>query len=161
MVAPKYPTYEELSKIFKYVDGILYRKTKRTRRSAKDRLVVNKHNHSSGYCRIKFNGKRAMYHQIVWILNYGDIPSNYVIDHINGDKLDNRLCNLRLVTTRENGQNRVEHRNGKLVGANYLSRLNKWQANIQIKGEQIYLGIFDTEQEAHQAYLLAIREPEE
>ena len=85
-------------------------------------------------------------------------PKGMVIDHINGNSLDNRRGNLRIVTNRENQQNQVKHRHGKLFGCCYRKRVKKWQALIRIDGSQKSLGCFKTEHEAHQAYMKAYRE---
>lgn len=75
-------------------------------------------------------------------------------DHINGNSLDNRKANLRICTSRENGQNRKEHRNGKLVGATFDKRYNRWQSRIRnADGVLTHLGIFGTQEEAHERYM--------
>jgi hypothetical protein len=108
--------------------------------------------HSGGYLTIRINRKRYLAHRLAWLYIYGEWPKNQ-IDHINGIRDDNRIENLRNVTTRENQQNRKEHRNGKLVGCNFHKPAKKWRAHIQINGKQIYLGLYNTEQDAHEAYL--------
>ena len=85
-------------------------------------------------------------------------PDGYMVDHINGNSLDNRRGNLRIVTNRENQQNQVKHRHGKLFGCCYRKRVKKWQALIRIDGSQKSLGCFKTEHEAHQAYMKAYNE---
>ena len=79
------------------------------------------------------------------------------IDHINGVRCDNRLENLRIVTSRENSQNKVCHRQGKLVGTSLRNKgrnLKKpWQSAIKINGKRKSLGYFATELEAHQTYM--------
>lgn len=72
-------------------------------------------------------------------------PSKCDVDHIDGNKLNNNLENLRWVTTSENLQNR-KAKGWRKNGSKYL-------AKIGIDYERIYLGSFDTEEEAHQAYL--------
>lgn len=103
----------------------------------------------NGYKRIEVNGKSYMLHRIIWALVYG-ITVDMQIDHINGDRADNRLENLRAVTPRENQNNRVSHRNGRLCG--YKRSRNKWEAQIVYNGKKLFLGRFATEQEAHNAY---------
>jgi hypothetical protein len=109
-----------------------------------------------GYAVVKVLGENHLYHRICWLLAHGEIDDSLDIDHINGDGIDNRLVNLRLGTTRENLQNRVEHRNGHLVGATWHKQKEKWQAGIRINGKKKYLGYFSTELEAHEAYLAAL-----
>jgi len=67
-------------------------------------------------------------------------------DHIDHDTLDNRRCNFRIVTNRQNSHNR---RNVK----GWYKHRNKYQAYITLNGKQIYLGLFETKEQAHQAYL--------
>jgi len=109
----------------------------------------------SGYATAGVLGETLYQHRIAWLLAHGDIDDGLKIDHINGNRTDNRLCNLRLVTARENQQNFECHRDGRLVGAYWNKAKEKWRSQIYINGEQRYLGSFSTEQEAHQAYLNA------
>lgn len=108
--------------------------------------------HHSGYKVIKINKKLYPAHRLVWLYVYGNLPQNQ-IDHINGIRNDNRIENLRDFTIRENGQNRVEHRKGKLVGVTYNKEHKKWRSQIQISGQRYHLGYYSTEIEAHNAYL--------
>ena len=85
-------------------------------------------------------------------------PDEYMVDHINGNSLDNRKSNLRIATNRENSQNQKKHRSGKLCGASYKKRDKKWYAQININKKYIHLGCFNTEHEAHQAYMKAYNE---
>jgi hypothetical protein len=75
------------------------------------------------------------------------------IDHINGDALDNRRLNLRIVTRRQNQQNLSVHRNGKLPGIRWDNDRKKWRCHISINNKNKYLGDFQTAQEAHERYL--------
>ena len=111
-----------------------------------------------GYARVCVLGENQQYHRICWLLAHGEIDNNLDIDHINGNRNDNRICNLRLVTTRENTQNRIEHRDGRLCGCYWNKQNEKWKAQIHINGKHKYLGYFSTEQEAHEAYNRAVRE---
>jgi hypothetical protein len=104
-----------------------------------------------GYIRIKLCGKSYQVHRLVWLMEYGKFPE-YYIDHINGIKTDNRICNLRNATSRENQQNTIKHRNGKLVGACYIKSKQRWRARAKIAGCEVHLGYFSTEEMAHSAY---------
>lgn len=73
-----------------------------------------------------------------------------VIDHINGIRDDNRICNLREITNQQNHFNRP---NAK--GYYWNKNRNKWHATIEINYQKKHLGVFNTEQEARNAYLAA------
>lgn len=85
-------------------------------------------------------------------------PKGFVVDHINGNTLDNRRANLRIVTNRENQMNQKKHRSGKLCGTCYIKLSRKWLSSIKIDGFKKHLGYFKTEIEAHQAYMNAYNE---
>lgn len=110
-----------------------------------------------GYLVIVYNKKRYFAHRLAWYFCHGIFPE-LMIDHINGIKTDNRLCNLRVVTNRENQSNTHRHRSGNLVGATFRKSKNKWVSRIQIDKKLIHLGYFDTEQDAHDRYMKALEE---
>ena len=152
---------EELRKVFRLKDGNLERLNSNYK-DAKWTVVKNKSNNVKGYCQVSFNNSKVKYHTIVWILTTGeDIPEGMQIDHINGNKVDNRFENLRLVTNRENNQNKKAHRQGKLVGCCFDNHANKYMSRIRIGKKIIYLGHYKTEQEAHKVYLIACQHIEE
>jgi hypothetical protein len=98
-------------------------------------------------------------HRLAWLYVHGEWPKQ-VIDHINGDRLDNRISNLRDVSTKINLQNvraaRSTNKESKLLGAHKNG--NKWASHIETDGKLRYLGTFLTPEEAHAAYLVAKRE---
>lgn len=77
----------------------------------------------------------------------------FYVDHINGDTLDNRRQNLRIVTNRENCQNNDKNRAGGLPGASYDAFRRKWKSTIQVCGKNKPLGRFETKEEAHLRYM--------
>ncbi len=148
---------DELKKTFRINNGKLERIDLR-RTDGKWKVVDNKKNHHTGYCIIQFNRTKISYHAVIWILStLHDIPQGKEIDHINGNRIDNRIKNLRLVTNRQNQQNRKRHREGKLVGCYFDKSTGKYEAQIEIGGKMIYLGRYKTEQEAHEAYEIACK----
>jgi len=82
-------------------------------------------------------------------------PSNLQVDHVDGNGLNNQRNNLRLVTPRENTQNRHYKMTSNYPGVSFKKQANKWVAQIQIKNKKIHLGYFDTEEEAHSKYMEA------
>jgi hypothetical protein len=106
----------------------------------------------NGYIIISIPEGNYRAHRLAWLMYYGKWPKND-IDHINGIRTDNRICNLREVTRRENLQNMAKHRNGKLPGATRVG--DRYQSQIQVGKKTIFLGMYDTEMEAHLAYRLA------
>lgn len=114
---------------------------------------------SSKYYRIRLLGKTISIHQLVaeTFLNYKrDGTTKTVVDHINKDKLDNRLSNLRVISNREN----LSERGGtsKYVGVH--KQRNSWISNITLGGKLYYLGSYKTEEEAEIAYIDALYEYE-
>jgi hypothetical protein len=104
----------------------------------------------NGYIEISINKKSFQAHRLAWLYIYGSWPTQE-IDHINGVKNDNRICNLRDVSRRENIRNQQIHREGKLFGCSLHRK--KWRAQISIDNKTIHIGTYSTEQEAHEAYL--------
>jgi hypothetical protein len=94
-------------------------------------------------------GPRLM-HRFIWWLKHGDLPP--VLDHINGDRVDNRLANLRPATPRLNSLNRASRRNCVYPTHNQIGP-NRWQAGISIGGRTKHLGCFPTKEAAEEYYL--------
>ena len=114
----------------------------------------------SGYLSIGFRGKEYLAHRLAWWFATGAWPLGQ-IDHINGDRSDNRICNLRDVSPQVNLQNRRHaQKNTKsgLLGATWHSRNKAFEAVIRVDGKRRFLGLFKTAEEAHTAYIEAKRQ---
>lgn len=84
-------------------------------------------------------------------MSNGDIPDDMLIDHIDGDTLNDRLTNLRIAGAAQNTWNRIGA-GGMLKGVSKDSR-GRFKARIGVPGGKINLGTWDTEAEAHAAYM--------
>lgn len=107
---------------------------------------------------IHLNKKNYYTHRLAWLYVYGSWPKNH-IDHINGNTDDNRIENLRDVTHRQNNGNKKIHINGgRLVGATYNKIRKKWQARIKFKQIVKHIGYYNTDIEAHNAYMNYVKQ---
>ena len=100
--------------------------------------------HPRGYKTGMILGKRYLTHRIIWLISYGDWPK-YQIDHINGDRTDNRLCNLRDLDQKNNCRNmglRATNTSG-ITGVRWSESANKWRAAIMVNYKSISLGCYD------------------
>lgn len=113
-----------------------------------------------GYARAEiFDGskqrKRILMHRLILNASDGD-----VVDHINGNGLDNRKSNIRICTFTQNGQNRRPNINSSSTykGVSFHRKHNKWTARIRVNGRLINIGLFESEIDAARAYdIMAIK----
>lgn len=108
-----------------------------------------------GYRVIKINAVGYKAHRLAWLYVYGVWPTKDV-DHVNGIKHDNRISNLREITTSENAQNRrYANANGTsgFLGVTWQPTYKKWAAYIGVNGKRKTIGRYKTAIEASEAYL--------
>lgn len=134
-----------------------WRRTAKGRRLDLSPGTVN----DSGYLMITIGWRRWRAHRLAWLYMHSVWPSNQ-IDHINGNRLDNRLCNLREVDYVLNGQNKkkgtARNKSG-FLGVDFRPQFveRKWRATIFYNGKQKHIGMYQTPEEASRAYLEAKR----
>ncbi len=105
-----------------------------------------------GYLSIRIDGKPYYAHRLAWCHVYGSWPDDE-IDHINGIRHDNRISNLRQASRKQNMENRVQPIGASgYRGVCWLEANQKWRASIVHNGKNIYLGLFDTAEEAAAMY---------
>lgn len=105
-----------------------------------------------GYVRIRgSNGKEYRAHRIIWSLFYGEIPEGCLIDHIDGNRSNNKIENLRLATREQNNVNRRKVGDNKLPKGVSKSG-NMFRVRITSKGITYCLGSYSTVEEAQKAY---------
>lgn len=109
-------------------------------------------NAKSGYHRIKLDGRLYQSHRLAWLYVHSAWPLQ--LDHINGDKSDFRIANLRPCTQSTNYMNRRRNLNKELPKG-VRKRGNRYQARIQVNGKSKWLGTYPTENEAQAAYMTA------
>lgn len=112
---------------------------------------------STGYYYINLhNKKRKLFkvHKLVAITFLNHIPCGFilVVDHINNNKLDNRLENLQIISNRENSTKDRKGGTSQYVGVSLDRSRNKWISYITIDGKRKYLGRYDSEYDAHISY---------
>ena len=100
------------------------------------------------------SGKMTYIYNLIWKLLGNDIPEGMVIDHINSNSLDNRLQNLRLVTTQQNLFNKQPSVGGssKYKGVSWIKSRKKWKSQIKLDGKTTNIGMFASEEDAKEAY---------
>lgn len=98
-------------------------------------------NMNNGYITIRINGKSYLAHRLAWLHEYGQMPIKQ-LDHINRIKSDNRVCNLRECSDKENQQNRnLQINNGSGVrGVHWCNTTNRWVARIRHNKKIVQLG---------------------
>lgn len=109
---------------------------------------------SDGYIGIFLNKKYFFAHRIIWEMFNGKIPEGFVIDHIDGNRANNLLLNLRVCTFQENHFNRGKQINNKsgFKGVSFHKQKQKWVAQIKIDGRNKFLGFFKTPEDAYEKY---------
>jgi hypothetical protein len=110
----------------------------------------------SGYLGICVRSKRWQAHRIAWALHHGEWPKDQ-IDHINGVKTDNRICNLREATNSQNGKNLGLSKANKsgVKGVSFENYTQRWKASIKVENKTISLGRFNSIEDAAKARQLA------
>ena len=136
-----FPTQQELLSLFDYRDGVLYWKITGPKRSKTKRAGYL--DPFSGYDYVRVNKKLRRVHRLIWCMFYGYEPSE--IDHINRNRADNRIENLREVSRSENCYNhplRKDSTSG-VRGVSWNKIKNKWRVYINVKKQRLELGHFN------------------
>ena len=102
-----------------------------------------------GYLRIRLQSRKYKAHRLAWLYTYGEWPKDQ-IDHINRNRSDNRIANLREVTNKQNGQNRSKPSSNTsgYQGVHWNKQSSKWQVKIKHNCKDIHLGYFAYLEEA-------------
>lgn len=114
---------------------------------------------SNGYLMASVDKRRIKAHRAAWAIHHNEL-TDQIIDHINGDPLDNRITNLRLASPADNSRNQRIRRDNKtgLKGVYFHRAAGKYGAQIAVNGKPKHLGLFDTPEAAHESYCKAAKE---
>ena len=156
MTAPRqYPSQERLRELFDYDpdQGLLIRKKWLGGRKVLSQMK------SLDYRRIRVDRKPYRHQRLVWIW-HNDDPGQMLVDHINRDRNDDRIENLRLATEPENHRSTgmFKTNTSGYKGVCYVKSRGSWQAAIVLNNKHKFLGRFPTKEEAAAAYQQAATE---
>lgn len=140
MKIKQYPTQNELREMFEYRDGELYWRNFIKGTRGKNKLAGSKSS-SDEYFYVCINGSKYKSNRLIWIYHYGDIPETLFVDHINRNRCDDRIENLRLLP------NKLNLLNNDKKNVRFRNDRKKWQAYFMLDRKFISKH-FDTEQEA-------------
>lgn len=141
------PSLQKISDKFYYSEGRLLYRGGSYNPADKEPGWVN----WSGYRMVSFDRKQLKTHRVIFALHYGYFPA--LIDHIDRNKLNNKIENLREATKSINGLNcKVRANNtSTFTGVNYRKDRKKWRAYVKINGTQEFIGYWDTKEQAVEA----------
>ena len=130
----------------------------KTSSSAEVGCIIGRDN-GDGYSRVSVMGKRVYVHRLAWLLHYGEWPANQ-IDHVDGDRSNNKIANLRDVDRTANAQNiHVANSNTGVLGVSYDANRKRYVAQISVgprgSAKTIHLGRYRLIEDAQRAYLIA------
>jgi hypothetical protein len=112
--------------------------------------------HGAGYLRIYIETRDYLAHRLAWFYVTGeDVPVGYEIDHVNGNRADNRWHNLRLATPSQNKCNSIRKGRALPKGVSLHADSGRYMAQISTHGKPIFLGRFDSVTDASKAYAFA------
>lgn len=113
---------------------------------------ANGRDNGNGYRQITLQGEAFMAHRLAWLYVYGEWPKEE-IDHINGNRSDNRITNLRKASRKQNMENKRLYRNSTsgVRGVSWDKKSQKWRAHIRSNGKSAHLGFYEDLGEASAA----------
>lgn len=149
--------YEECHSRYEYLDGKLYYKQQTKNKKCPKGSEVG-HLSSSGYRVTSVNYQVMLVHRIVFLMFKGYLPS--VIDHIDRDKENNRIGNLREADHKTNSWNRPLQSNNKsgYRGVSWSKNAKKWRSSIKVNGKRIHLGMHTDAKTASEVYRRKVNE---
>lgn len=143
-------TQELLHNLFDYKDGFLIRKITTSSTAIAGTVCSNKG--SDGYLRVGINKRRYAVHRVIFMMHNNFLPQ--YVDHIDGNKLNNKIENLRPITVSQNQQNRGKTRlnTSGFKGVSLHKRDNLYRARLTVNNKEKIIGYFKNPEDAYNAY---------
>ena len=147
------PDQETLLNLFKYSDGFLYWKSSNTNAVKAGGLAGSKS--SSGYLCVLVKNKLQLVHRVIFMMHNGYAPK--IVDHIDGNPMNNKIENLRDATKSQNCWNsktRTTNSSG-FKNVSWHSKSKKWLVRLRANGKEVYVGIFGDIEDANKSAIEA------
>jgi len=144
-------TQSRLKEVFIYEDGNFIWNIRKT--GIRYNTVAGNIHPKNGHIYIRIDKQKYLAHRLVWLWHHGEFPDQF-IDHIDGNRTNNKIENLRAATITQNNQNsklRITSKTG-FKGVTYIASRKKYWARVIAFKRQYSLGYFDTPEQAHEAY---------
>lgn len=128
---------QRLRELYDYKDGSLFFKESGIEHKATP--ITNAHR----YARLVVDGKAYALHRLIFLHCYGYLPK--IVDHIDNDRTNNKIENLREVTQQQNCLNRVTHKNSKsgIKNVYFVTRMKKWCVAMTVQSKRKIIGYFE------------------
>jgi hypothetical protein len=151
-------TQQRLHELFEYRDGTLIRKVS-VQSNAKEGDVIGSVN-NCGYLHARIDRKNYKVHRLIFLYHHGYLTDGLHMDHIDGNKTNNRIENLREVTRSQNKMNSklAANNTSGVKGVYWHKHKQKWNSKIILNRKHIHLGYYDTIEEAAAAAIAARNE---
>jgi hypothetical protein len=111
-------------------------------------------NKTTGYWKVNYKLRPYYLHRLAWLYVYGEIPNDKFIDHVDGDKSNNRILNLRLCTDSQNKKNVgiLSNNTSGYKGVSWHKASMKWRVSAWLNDKQYHIGVYQSKEEAIAAY---------
>jgi hypothetical protein len=130
-----------MNNLFDYQDGKLLWKVSRSNVISIGQEAGTEY--ARGYKRVYFDGKTHGVHRVIWQMFNGDIPDGMQVDHIDCDPSNNRIENLRLVSSRQNAMNRKRKGQTGVKNVSFSSEAQKYRVTLQHNGKRVWCGSYE------------------